>query len=209
MNNKLNKILVIAGPTGSGESTVTKKIMEQYSIFKRLVTATTRAPREREKNKRDYYFFSEQQFKREIAAGNIIEYQNTRNGVYYGSYKPELENKLKRGYNIIVNPDIVGAKFYKRYYGATTIFIMPDSFANLEKRLRGRDKNATEDQIQARLKYARQEVKQESPFYDYIVVNKQNKIDETVKKVIKIIKKENYLLLINKNNKKIKDSTNN
>jgi len=190
------KILVIAGPTGSGESTVTKKIIEQHPIFTRLVTATTRAPRKREKNGRDYYFFSEQKFKREIVAGNIIEYQNTRNGVYYGSYKPDLKNKLKHGYNIIINPDIVGAKFYKKHYKATTIFIMPDSFANLEKRLRGRDQNATENQIQARLKYARQEIKKESPFYDYIVVNKQNKLEKTVSQVIAILKKEKYILKI-------------
>ena len=196
---KLKRILVIAGPTGSGESAVTKKVIERCPIFKRLVTATARAPRGREKHGRDYYFFSEQQFKRAIAAGNIIEYQNTRNGVYYGSYKPDLENKLRRGYNVIINPDIVGAKFYKKHYGATTIFIMPDSLANLEKRLRGRDTKSTEEQIQARLKYARQEIKQESPFYDYIVINKQNKLEETVSQIINILKKEKYLL---KNNNK-------
>src|SRR3989338_3426118 len=83
-----------AGPTGSGESAVTAEIIKRYPIFKRLVTATTRPPRLRERTGVDYYFFSAEEFQREISKGNILKCQNNRNGFYYGSYRPDLEKKL-------------------------------------------------------------------------------------------------------------------
>ena len=107
-----SRILVIAGPTGCGESTITKEIIKQFPRFKRLVTATTRMPRLNEKNEIDYYFFSKQEFQNEIKKGNILEYTYIENrDTYYGTYKKDLENKLNNGFSIIINPDIVGAKF--------------------------------------------------------------------------------------------------
>ncbi|PJC40624.1 MAG: guanylate kinase, partial [Parcubacteria group bacterium CG_4_9_14_0_2_um_filter_41_8] len=64
-------------------------------------------PRKKEKYGKDYYFFTNNKFREEIKKGNILEYQNTRNkNIYYGTFKIDLENKLLKGYNIIVNPDI-------------------------------------------------------------------------------------------------------
>jgi len=194
MANKNKKILIIAGPTGVGESTVTKELIARYPIFKRLVTATTRSPRLKEKNKIDYYFFTEAQFKRRIADGRIIEYQNNRDGVYYGSYKPDLDKKLKQGFNIIMNPDIVGAKFYKKNYNATTIFLLPDSWANLKKRHLLRNPDIKAQELKKRLAYAKSEIKNESNFYDYKIINKQGELITTMEKIIKIIKKEGYRL---------------
>jgi len=188
------RILVIAGPTGVGESTVTKKIINKYPKFKRLVTATTRQSRYKEKNKVDYYFFTEEKFKKEIEKGNIIEYQNTRDNIYYGSYKPDLEKKLNKGFNIIINPDIVGAKYYKKNYNATTIFLMPDSMENLKKRHYKRNPNITSNDLKKRLAYAKKEIEKESSCYDYKIINAQGKINETINQLIAIIKKENYKL---------------
>jgi len=78
--------LVIAGPTGSGESTITRELINRYPIFVRLVTATTRPPRLNEKDGEDYYFFSEEEFKKEVTKGNIIEHTFvTGRAVYYGT----------------------------------------------------------------------------------------------------------------------------
>ncbi|MCG2701077.1 MAG: hypothetical protein V1825_03910 [Candidatus Falkowbacteria bacterium] len=189
------RVLVIAGPTGVGESTITKKIIKQYPIFKRLITATTREPRLNEKNRKDYYFFSADRFKDEIKKGNIIEHTFIKNrNVYYGSYKYDLENKLKKGHNIIVNTDIVGAKYYKKNYNAATIFIKPDSLANLKKRQLFRNKNISKDELRKRMNYAKQEINNEAPFYSYTVINKQDELNSAMKKVIKIIKTEGYCL---------------
>ncbi|OIO48307.1 MAG: hypothetical protein CO042_00115 [Parcubacteria group bacterium CG_4_9_14_0_2_um_filter_41_8] len=187
------KVLVISGPTGSGESTVTNEIIKQYPNFVRLTTATTRPKRLKEKDKVDYYFFTEDEFKREIECGNIIEYQNNRNGVYYGSYKPDLEKKFASEKIVIVNPDIVGTRFYKKHYHAPTIFIAPESIDDIRTRLLNREPNMDSEQLASRLAYAQQEIKEESPYYDYQVINRQNKLDQTIAKVIEILKKEGFI----------------
>src|SRR3989338_7616789 len=119
----MKNILIISGPTGSGESTVTDLLIKKYPIFKRLVTATSRRPRLKEKNGRDYYFFSKAEFKKLIATGQIIEYTYIKNrDTYYGTYLPDLKKKLTAGYNLVANTDWVGTKFYTKHYRATSIF---------------------------------------------------------------------------------------
>ena len=189
------RILVIAGPTGVGESSITNKIINLYPLFTRLITATTRSPRLTEKNAVDYYFFTKKQFKDEIAKKNILEHTYIKSrDVYYGTYKKDLDNKLKQGLNIIVNPDIVGAKYFKKNYNATTIFIMPESIKGLKKRLLIRDPHITKDELNKRLKDAEYEIKNESYFYDYKVINREGELDKAVLEVENIIKKERYKL---------------
>lgn len=187
---KSGKIVVIAAPTGGGESTITQAIIKRFPSFKRLVTATTRKPRNNEKNKIDYYFFNKTKFKKEIANGNIMEHTYIKNRqAYYGSYKPDLESKLKKGFNVIINPDIVGAKYYKKNYQAITIFIKPDSLKSIRQRLTHRDKGIRPAELKKRLENAKNEIKNESPYYDYFVVNKPGKLNQAINKVAKIIKK--------------------
>lgn len=191
---KTKKALVIGGPTGVGESTITKRIIKAYpKIFVRLVTATTRKPRLNEKQGIDYYFFSEKQFKEEIKKGNILEWQNTRKGIYYGTYKPELEKQFKKGLTVIINQDIVGAKFFKKNYNATTIFIMPESIESLRKRQLDRNPDMSPNKLKERLDYACYEIKNESDFYDYCILNLYGKMDKTMQEVISVLKKEGYI----------------
>ncbi len=192
---KNRRVLVIAGPTGSGETTLTLEIIKKYPIFRRLVTATTRKPRGKDKNGIAYYFFSEKRFKNEIKKGNIIEYTYIKNrDVYYGSYKKDLDKKLKAGLNVIVNPDVVGAKYYKKKYNATAIFLMPDSMKNLRGRLIKRQPEISKEELERRLKNAKSEIKKEKKFYNFIVTNKEGKIKETADKIVSILKKEGYEL---------------
>lgn len=188
--NNEKRILVIGGPSGVGESTVTKAIIKEYPIFKRLVTATTRRPRLNEKNGVDYYFFSVDEFKSEIKKGNIIEYTYIKDrDVYYGSYKPDLNRKFKEGFSVIVNPDIVGAKYYKEHYKAITIFIMPESMEDIKERQLARNPNIEKQELDKRLKYAEEEIKNESHFYDYKVINRTGRLDKVVEEVGEIIEK--------------------
>ncbi|HUD08553.1 MAG TPA: hypothetical protein VMQ48_00485 [Candidatus Saccharimonadales bacterium] len=193
-NSKLLKrVLVIGGPTGSGETTITNEIIKRFPVFTRLVTATSRKPRNGEQNKIDYYFFSKEGFEKSIENGNILEYTYIENrNTYYGAYKPDLDEKIAKGFNIVANVDIVGAKYYKETYNATAIFIKPQSIEELRGRLVNRDKDISPEELEKRLRNAENEIEKEMPFYDYVVVNANGKIEEAVERTIEILKKENY-----------------
>lgn len=189
------KILIIAGPTGSGESTVTREVIKRFPIFVRLVSATTRKPRLNEKDKVDYYFFTEEDFKKKVTKGEIIEYTFVpERGVYYGTYVTDLNKKLQAGKNIIVNPDVVGARYYKKNYDATTIFIKTPTVNNLHERLVKRDPSISAEELSERLKAAQYELDNEESFYDYVVVNKDGELIKTVQEVVDILGKEGYKL---------------
>ncbi|PLX26094.1 hypothetical protein C0581_05350 [Candidatus Parcubacteria bacterium] len=189
------QVLVIAGPTGSGESTITKEIIKKFSIFTRLVTATTREPRLNEKDKKDYYFFSEEDFKKEVTRGSIIEHTFVPGrSVYYGTYKPDLDDKLAKGLNIIVNPDVVGARYYKEHYNATTIFIKTESVGVLKDRLVKRDSSISDEELDRRLEAAKYELDNEEDFYDHVVINTEGKLEEAVNEVVEILKRDKYRL---------------
>ncbi len=191
----MKRVLVIGGPTGSGESTITNEIIKRFPVFTRLVTATSRKPRNEEKNKIDYYFFPKKEFEKQISDGNIIEYTFVKNrNAYYGTYKPDLDEKIARGFNVIVNVDLVGTKYYKENYGATTIFIKPESIEELKRRLINRDTNINPEELEKRIQNAENEIKNEMDFYDYVVINADGKLEEAVEKTIDILKKENYNL---------------
>jgi len=161
----------------------------------RLVTATTRQPRAGEKHSVDYYFFTKEQFEEEKNKGHIPEFTYIKNrDTYYGSYLPDLNEKLEKGSIVIVNPDIVGAKFYKERFNATTIFIVPENVDILERRVRERNPELSEEEIEKRKENARIEIEQERPFYDYIVTNTDGKLDKTVTDIIAILMKEGYNL---------------
>ena len=189
-------VVVIAGPSGSGESTITNEIVERYSPrIQRLVTATTRPPRTGEKNSVDYYFFSKEEFEREKKAGHILESTYIKNrDTYYGTYAPDLEKKIESGHLVIVNPDLVGARYYKENYGATTIFIVPENVDALERRIRERNPELPSIEVNQRRANAEAEIKKEKAFYDHVVVNADGKLEEAVKEVVAILKKEGYTL---------------
>ncbi len=189
-------VVVIAGPTGSGETTITKAIIGRFpDRVCRLITATTRAPREDEHGGVDYYFFSKEDFLREKEAGRILEYTYIENrDTYYGSYGPDLQKKIAEGRVVIVNPDIVGTTYYKEHFNATTIFIAPESVDVLMRRIRARSPEMSEEEIAHRRENAEREMSEEQSLYDYVVVNVDGKLDEAVDAIVEILNKEGYTL---------------
>ena len=196
MNAAGKSVVVIAGPTGSGESTITNEVIRRYpDKVRRIVTATTRAPRGDERDGVDYYFFSKEKFLEEKEKGNILESTYIENrDTYYGTYKPDFEGKIAHGFIVIMNPDIVGAKYYKENYDATTIFITPGSIFELERRLRTRNPDMSAEEIAFRLHNAAHELEHEQQYYDYKVQNLDGKLQQAVDEVVAIMNKEGYTL---------------
>ena len=190
----MKQVVVISGPTGSGESTLTKEFIARYpKKVARLVTATTRTPRLDEKSGVDYYFLTQEDFFSAEARGDILEKGYIPNrDAYYGTYKPDLDTKIAQGLIIIANTQIVGTKYFKQEYGATTIFIMPKDVKELRERLGARDPNISSDELSRRLDNANAEIKDEGPFYDYNVINADGHLSEAVDEVVAILKKEGY-----------------
>lgn len=187
------QVLVIAGPTASGESTFTHELTDAYENFVKLVSATTREPRLNEQHGIDYYFLDKEKFFEEVHNGNIIEHTYVPNrDAYYGTYKPDLDDKLAKGLNIIANTDPKGARFYKDTYGAATIFLKPKSLAVIEDRLRRRDSSITEEEVQKRLVQAEREIRDAENQFDYVVWNTDGEFANTVFDVVEILKKEGY-----------------
>lgn len=190
------QVVVIAGPTGSGKDSIIAELVRRYSNCVRLITSTTRAPRPGEQNGVDYHFFSKERFLEELRNGNIIEY-NYRPSLdtYYGTYIPELEKQLEAGKTVLAQVQIVGARYLKEHYAATTIFVNASSLQLLVERIQERDRTLSPEETEARLNIALQEVKEDAPQYDYQVVNEQGRLLETVDSVVEILEKEGYTLV--------------
>jgi len=188
-------VVVIAGPSGSGKNAVITEILKRFSKCVRLVTATTRQARPGEVDGVDYIFFSQDRFDAELATGAIAEHRfvpalNT----YYGIYLPELEKQMAAGKTVLAQVDIEGARLLKERYGATTIFIMPESLEQFRGRLRVRNPEWSAKEFEARMKITETEMRVHAPQYDYRVVNADGRLSDTVDQVIEIMRKEGYTL---------------
>lgn len=183
-----NKIFVIVAPSRGGKDAVVRGLLRQRSLqLLRVVTHTTREKRKSEQEGSDYSFVSKTRFEQMRDDGMFFEWMRY-NQAYYGLSKREVEIKLETRKNLIVRMDIRGAKRMKQFYKdrAILIFLKPQRLSDLAKRFGAEFSLA---QKQARLKRARQEIAHAGTC-DYIVVNYDGKIDETIQKVGLILKIE-------------------
>ena len=182
-------VIVIAGPTGSGETSVSHAVAKKFPKTKMIVTATSRKSRPGEKNHVDYHFFPKKDFKRKIKQGYFLEYIRIMNrDMYYGTVRKEIEDKLAKGINVIANLEWRGANIMKKTYKNTlTIFLKPDKISRIKKRLVNRDPTISKEEFKKRLQNAKDELK-EAKYYDYVVINYEGKMNQTVDRVIKTIK---------------------
>lgn len=179
------KLYVISGPSGAGKSTISKILVKEANNLFLSTSATTRKARAGEKDGIDYYFFSKEEFEKNIKENNFIEYALVH-GNYYGTLKSEVEKNLNEGKDILLEIDVQGGEQVKKQFPETVlIFVKAPNEKELEKRLRGR---ATDDEevIQVRLKNSLKELEYEK-FYDRVVVNET--VNDSVKKIIEIMDK--------------------
>lgn len=179
------KFIIISGPGGVGKDTIAKELVKKINIIY-SISMTTRKIRNNEVDGRDYFFVDKDTFEKNIENNNILEY-TLFNGNYYGTPREFVFNNINKGIDVIAVLDIQGAlNIEKIYPEAISIFIMPPSFEELEKRIRARGTDS-EEVINERLEIAREEIKN-SDKYDYIVIN--NTVDKAVEEIINIINKE-------------------
>ena len=179
------KLIILSAPSGSGKSTIIQRILDKNLPLEFSISATSRPSRGNEKNGVEYYFFTPEQFKEKIKKGYFIEYEEVYPGRFYGTLKSEVEKKLNKGKNIILDVDVAGGLNLKKQYGenALLIFIMPPSIEELQNRLEMRGTDSPE-MIANRISKAAYELSFATKF-DAIVVNKQLEVAE--KEIINII----------------------
>lgn len=180
----MGKLYVISGSSGVGKGTVIKEFLDKHPDFKLSISCTTRGKREGEEHGVNYFFLSQNEFKKCIENNEFLEWAEF-SGNCYGTKKEFVEKCLSRGENLILEIDTKGALNVKKLMPeAILIFIAPPSVEELEARLRGRH-TETEEAIQKRLASIKSEI-ENSKHYDYVVVN--DTVENAVKKIEKIIK---------------------
>lgn len=162
-------VLIVSGAAGSGKGTVIAELEKGSEKINYSISCTTRAPRAGEVDGEDYYFISKERFEEMIKEDAFLEHAFVHTD-YYGTPKQKVDEAVERGEVVILEIDVQGMESLKsKYPDAVTVFLMPPSFKELEKRLRER-KTDTEEEIQIRLANAKVEM-EKAKDYQYIVVN--------------------------------------
>jgi guanylate kinase len=180
------KLVIISAPSGAGKTTIVNHLLSKNLGLEFSVSATTRAPRGTEKNGKEYYFISPDEFRDKIRKNEFVEWQEVYRDQYYGTLKSEIERIWADNRHVIFDVDVKGGVNLKKIFGnqAISVFIMPPSVKELEKRLLAR---ATDDhsKIKIRVDKAIEEMKLAINF-DHIAINDnleraQNEVYEMVK----------------------------
>ena len=181
-------LIVISGPSGVGKDSIVQRMMDRGFPFHFVVTATTREKRENEIHGKDYWFVSKAEFARMIEENELIEY-----AMVYGDYKgipmAQVREALASGKDVVMRLDVQGAESVRKLAPeALLIFITCENEDELEHRLRER-KTETADSLSLRIATARKELSRIEAF-DYVIVNQDFHLDDTVGKVYAIISAE-------------------
>lgn len=183
----MSKIIVFSAPSGSGKSTIINWLMEHKELNLHFsVSATSRMPRGTEQNGVEYFFFTPDEFREHIEAGDFLEYEEVYPGRYYGTLSAEVDKQLEKGENVVIDMDVHGALNIKKYYGdrAMLVFVQPPSIEVLRQRLVDRGTEVME-MIEERVSRAEYELSF-APRFDKIIVNKN--LDEAEKETLAIVK---------------------
>ncbi|MDQ8182752.1 guanylate kinase [Pelagicoccus sp. SDUM812005] len=170
-------LLVLAGPAGSGKTTLCERMVEELENVERVVTCTTRQPREGEQDGVDYHFLDNGQFDRAIETGAFLEWAKVHTN-RYGVLKKSIQEKLDQHIDIVMNVDVQGVANIKAAAEQdellskrlVTVFILPPDLEVVRERLRGRGKD-DEAEIERRVQTAKGEVKL-WPEFDYVITTK-------------------------------------
>ena len=169
-------LIVISAPSGAGKTTLVRKALDSRDNLEFSVSCTTRPPRAREKDGVDYCFVSKSEFRNMISRDEFLEYAQVFDH-WYGTSRDSVEALRARGKTVLLEIDWQGAaQIRQRERSAVSVFILPPSRAELERRLRGRGTD-TKENIGRRLRDALTDMAQWKNF-DYVLINKD--IDTTL-----------------------------
>ena len=182
------KVIIFSAPSGSGKSTIIGRLMAHEELNMAFsISCTSRQPRGTERDGVEYFFVTPDEFRRKIADGEFLEYEEVYKDRYYGTLKSQVERQLEAGENVVLDVDVKGACNIKQFYGARALalFIQPPSLDELRRRLEGRGTDAP-SVIEDRLARAKFELGFASKF-DKVIVN--DDLDHAVSEALEAVKK--------------------
>ena len=180
------KLIIVSAPSGAGKTTIVNHLLQEVSGLEFSISATTRTPRGKEKDGKEYYFISSKDFRDRIGRNEFAEWEEVYKDHFYGTLKSEIERIWAEGKHVIFDVDVKGGINLKNIFGhkAISIFIMPPSVMELEKRLLAR---ATDNpaKIKMRVEKAIEEMKLAEKF-DHIVIN--DNLEQARNEVCKVVR---------------------
>ena len=181
-------VLCVSGPSGVGKGTIITAVLKRKTAMSHSVSITTRDPRPGEREGVSYYFRTREAFEQMLAEGNILEHDCYCDH-YYGTPRKPLDEKVERGEDVLMDITVPGSlTVMNNYPEAITLFLLPPSFSELERRLR---KRGTEQEavVQKRLIKAREEIGK-AHLFQYAIVN--DDIEQTADRILAIVEAEHY-----------------
>lgn len=180
-------LILLSGPSGVGKGTVRKQIFKNTNLnLAYSISMTTRKPREGEVDGQDYFFVSEERFQEAIKNNELLEYARFV-GNYYGTPKAYVERLREEGKNVFLEIEVEGAKKvleeYKDDDGVVSIFLLPPSLHELEKRIRGR-RSEPEHIIQERLGKAKREMGLKKNYHFNVLNDNINRSSDEISRII-------------------------
>jgi guanylate kinase len=170
MNPYRKHFLALAAPSGGGKTTLCRMLLEKYPDLCLSISFTTRAPRGAERNGVEYNFVSEANFQELIGKSSFIEWAKVH-GNFYGTSRDFLEQQSLGGKVVLLDVDVQGVESLKKAFGerCLSVFVLPPSMSELEKRLRSRQ-TESEEKLQERMRNAQEEIAH-APKFDHRIVN--------------------------------------
>lgn len=157
--NAAGKCVIFSAPSGAGKTTIVRHILDNRDDLEFSISATSREPRKKEREGKDYHYLSVEEFQDRIIKGDFIEWEEVYEEQYYGTLRSEIERIWEAGKHVIFDVDVMGGLNLKKAFGdkALAVFVKPPSIETLENRLRGRE-TETEESIKRRMGKASQEL---------------------------------------------------
>ncbi len=182
---KKEKVIIFSAPSGSGKTTLVKHGLSVVPELSFSISATTREPRGEEQHGKDYYFLKPEEFRSKISDQEFVEFEEVYTDKYYGTLKSEVERIWNEGKVVIFDVDVKGGIRLKEIFGdkALSIFVMPPSIAELERRLITRNTDCAET-IKTRVGKAEEEMTYQN-YFDKVIINTD--LDTAKSEVEKII----------------------
>ena len=186
-NNFQGKAVIISAPSGAGKTTLVNKLLKAKLPLLFSVSACSRAPRDGEEDKKDYYFFSVEEFKEKIKAQDFVEWEEVYKGNFYGTLKKEIERIWEEKKHVVFDVDVLGGISLKKYFkeNSISIFIKPPSMEVLSERLKKRNSDDRKA-IKNRLEKSFEEMKSIDKF-DKIIIN--DELNISTKYIVEIVEK--------------------